>query len=381
MVGTIPASARDFAEALHQAADRGERIFVEGNGSKRAMGGPLPEAAAQLSTRGLDQVLEFEPRDLTLSVGAGLPWRRLEEITAAQGLCVPLDPPHAAQATVGGVLATNGSGPRRRLYGSARDLVIGMEYATLDGHLCQSGGMVVKNVAGLDVQKLLIGSFGTLAVITSANFKLAPAPEASFTLVASHPQAQQAVDWRDKVLRGPLQPAAIDLLNPSAAAFCGLDAFCVLVRAEGPESVLARYRKELEDAERIEGAREAELWNAVREFVPRRLELAPATVVVRAGWPLPELGALLESTAAPLVARAGSGVACLAFPSLEDARAWLAAATSRPWSRVIEYAPAAVRATSDLWPGTDPGFALMRRLKEVFDPQGLLNPGRLYGKL
>src|SRR5437763_1211004 len=121
-------------------------------------------------------VLQYEPHDLTISVEAGLPWADLTRLLAANRQMVPLDPPFSA-ATVGGVMAANSSGPRRRLYGTARDLVIGMTFATLEGKLVSTGGMVVKNVAGLDMGKLMIGSFGTLAAIAVVNFKVLPAPE------------------------------------------------------------------------------------------------------------------------------------------------------------------------------------------------------------
>jgi glycolate oxidase FAD binding subunit len=125
---------------------------------------------------------------------------------------VPLDPPFAEGATVGGVIAANSSGPRRRLYGTARDLVIGMRFATLEGKLVQAGGMVVKNVAGLDMAKLMIGSFGTLAAIATVNFKLQPMPQAGAVLFATD-SAAAAVAARDGVLKSQLQPAAIDILN------------------------------------------------------------------------------------------------------------------------------------------------------------------------
>src|SRR5207253_6569691 len=120
----------------------------------------------------------------------------------------------AEQATVGGVVAANSSGPRRRLYGTARDLVIGMTFATLEGKLVQSGGMVVKNVAGLDMGKLMIGSFGTLAAIAVANFKLLPMPEAERTFLLGFADLASAINVRDRILTSVLQPAAIDLLNP-----------------------------------------------------------------------------------------------------------------------------------------------------------------------
>src|SRR5437764_6645123 len=108
-----------------------------------------------------------------------------------------LDPPCGAEASVGGVLASNSSGPRRRLYGTARDLVIGMQFATLEGKLVQVGGMVVKNVAGLDMGKLLIGSFGTLAAITTVNFKVQPCPEVERSFVVPFSSLDHAFAARD----------------------------------------------------------------------------------------------------------------------------------------------------------------------------------------
>ena len=131
---------------------------------------------------------------------------------------VPLDPPFAREATVGGVVASNASGPRRRLYGTARDLVIGMQFATLEGKLVQSGGMVVKNVAGLDMAKLMIGSFGTLAAIAVVNFKLAPTPEVERSFLLPFDSLADAMAARNRILASALQPAAVDLLNPAAAA-------------------------------------------------------------------------------------------------------------------------------------------------------------------
>src|SRR5262249_55872570 len=135
---------------------------------------------------------------------------------------IPLDPPFADNATVGGVIAANTSGPRRRLYGTARDLVIGMRFVTLQGRIVETGGMVVKNVAGLDMAKLMIGSFGTLAAITTVNFKLQPAPEVERSFVVAFDSAAGAFAARDRLLKSQLQPAALDILSPKAAEGFGL---------------------------------------------------------------------------------------------------------------------------------------------------------------
>src|SRR5678816_719386 len=131
----------------------------------------------------MKRVLAYEPRDLTISVEAGIRYSDLTRILAQNRQMVPLDPPFSETATIGGIVNANSSGPRRRLYGTARDLVIGMKFATLEGKLVQSGGMVVKNVAGLDMAKLLIGSLGTLAALAVVNFKLIPKPVGSRTFL------------------------------------------------------------------------------------------------------------------------------------------------------------------------------------------------------
>src|SRR5439155_13686972 len=149
----------------------------------------------------LRRVLQYEPRDLTIGVEAGLGWREFTRLLAENRQMVPLDPPFADDATVGGVIAANSSGPRRRLYGTARDLVIGMRFATLEGKVAETGGMVVKNVAGLDMAKLMIGSFGTLAAIASVNFKLIPLPLEHRTFEMVFGTAAEAIAARVRILK------------------------------------------------------------------------------------------------------------------------------------------------------------------------------------
>src|SRR5678816_417930 len=146
----------------------------------------------------MKRVLAYEPRDLTISVEAGIRYSDLTRILAQNRQMVPLDPPFSETATIGGIVNANSSGPRRRLYGSARDLVIGMKFATLQGKVVQSGGTVVKNVAGLDMGKLLIGSFGTLAAIGIVNFKLVPMPEVERSFVFAYDTLAAAIAVRDR---------------------------------------------------------------------------------------------------------------------------------------------------------------------------------------
>jgi glycolate oxidase FAD binding subunit len=344
-----PESPEALAAALAEANSRGERISLGGNFSKNALGGPLPEDAVEVSTRLLKRVLIFEPKDLTISVEAGLPWMELTRLLDNAGMMIPLDPPFADQSTVGGVVATNLSGPRRRLYGTARDLVIGMKFAMLDGKIAQSGGMVVKNVAGLDMGKLMIGSFGTLAAMTSVNFKLIPKPASARTFRISG-ALTDVIERRDAILRSVLQPMAVDLLNPAAAVSLGLEGWTLLVEAGGNERVLDRYARELAPAAEAD----QNLWHRVREFTRDHLARGAGAWFRTRTHKLMDLRDVLQSWEGPALARAANGVT------------YLYGEGGPPF-------PA--------WPETGNDFPPMQRIKKMFDPKGLLNPGRLYGRI
>ncbi len=374
----------ELAEALGAAAAQGRSISLAGNSSKRLMAGPADTADCGITTAGLRRVLQYEPHDLTISVEAGLPWRELVSTAAQHRQIVPLDPPFYDEATVGGVIASNSSGPRRRLYGTARDLVIGMRFATLEGKLAQSGGMVVKNVAGLDMAKLMIGSFGTLAAVASVNFKLAPAPEAERSFLLAFPSASDALAARSKILSGALQPSAVDLLNPACGASIGRDGWILALRAGGTATAVARYERELAalgDGVAFDGSQQDALWDHIGNFTPRFLERNPNGGVVRVSCTLKPVGDVLASMPGPALARAGSGVCYGYFDDCSSAAAWVLDAARRGLKAVVEFSPDGRKRELDLWPCPGPDFELMRRVKGLFDPSNLLNRGRLYGRI
>ena len=372
MTEMTPATSQEVAAALRDASARGLRVNVRGAGSKSRMGGPAQPADLTLSTAALRRVLVYEPKDLTLSVEPGLPWSHLTALLAAERQMLPLDPPCAAQATVGGVVLANCSGPRRRHYGAARDMVIGMTYATMDGALADCGGMVVKNVAGLDVQKALIGSFGTLAAVTVLNFKLAPLPEATRTFLLTFPSAQELAEARNRLLSGALQPTALDAFSPAAARAFALDGWCLAVRASGGPAVLARYQQEFSGAQVLDGAPEADLWRLIEQFPAAHPYLA------RAGHPISALADVLASSPGASVSRAGTGISYLAFDHRDALLAWWTNPASARWSRVVEASPGDL---DEYWAAPGPELDWMKKLKAAFDPQNLLNCGRLYGRL
>jgi len=374
-----PRTAEELADTLARAAAQRQTIEVGGNFSKRSGAGPIAPSDITVSTSQLNRVLAYEPRDLTISVEAGITYAELSRALAPNRQMIPLDPPFSKQATIGGIVASNSSGPRRRLYGTARDLVIGMKFATLDGKLIQSGGMVVKNVAGLDMGKLMIGSWGTLAALASVNFKLLPMPAVERTMLLGMNSPAAAFEIRDKVIRSVLQPAAIDFLNVSAAAELGYKKALLALEFGGNEAVITRCRREmLQWGEPVEQTDEeaAELWSSIHNFTPTFLAKSGKGVVVRISATLSEMREVVESLDVPLIARAGSGVV-YAYFSLSTAAAKWMSANSR-WTSVMEYAPPAEKEQLSLWPSPGKDIEIMKRVKDMFDPHNLLNRGRYY---
>jgi glycolate oxidase FAD binding subunit len=381
-----PSSSEDLAFALQEAASKRRNIETAGNNSKRLMGGPVRPADVLVCTRGLRRILHYEPNDLTISVEAGMAFADLQKLLAQNGQMIALDPPFPAQATIGGIVAANSSGPMRRLFGTARDLIIGMQFATLEGRLVRTGGMVVKNVAGLDMGKLMIGSFGTLAVITSLNFRLHPLPEQTSTFLLSFAELDSAMEKRDSITRSILRPMALEIVSPPAATRLGASGYILAVRVSGSATVLARYARELEGGERLTEAAEADWWKGIYGFSAEFIRRQPNGVVLRFSTKLSDTKAVLRLASGPCISHAGSGVTYAYLTSWQALPALWQAAVQNGWSVAVEFAPEEKRASQELWllgasPARANGFAIMKKVKQMFDPNNLLNRSRLYGRI
>jgi glycolate oxidase FAD binding subunit len=274
----------------------------------------------------------------------------------------------------------------RRAFGTARDLVIGMKFAMLNGKIASVGGMVVKNVAGLDMGKLMVGSFGTLGVITTVNFRLHALPEDTNTFLYSFPDLESAIEKRDAVLRSPLRPVALDLVSPAAAARLGASGYVLAIRAGGTKMVMRRYERELSHCERLTGSDEGAWWAHLREFPADFVRRQPNGVVLRVGTLLSEMGTLLRGISGAFISRAAAGVTYVYLSSWQGVPVFWENALKNRWSAAIEFAPDECRATKDLWllrsmGNSDSSFAMMKKIKQMFDPNNLLNRSRLYGRL
>lgn len=384
-----PSNSEELRGMLHWAAQPNRSIEVFGGNSKQLMAGPVAPAIVRISTSRMKRILKYEPRDLTIGVEAGIPYSELSAELARNGQMIPLAGPYAERATIGGIVAANVSESRRRGYGTARDLVIGMEFATLEGKLVRSGGMVVKNVAGLDMGKLMIGSFGTLAAIATLNFKLLPIPTVSRTLVCGFEDLKFAASALQAVMQAGLNPIAADILNPAFSGRIGEAGFVLALQFGGNGAVIQRSTREATalcgDGCRVRPLsheEERSFWSAVAQMTPNHLEQYRDGAVVRISTPISECGEALATVEEAGHAMAASGIVRAWFERAEAASPWLARSVERGWKGVVEFAGEGVnREAMTLWPAPGGDLEIMKGIKKMFDPDGLLNRGRLHGLL
>ena len=340
-----PATPAEAAAALADATAARASVAVVGGGTRSRRGRPVPPPDRELRTGGMRRVVAHEPADLTLTVEAGLPVAELAELAASAGQAWPQAEVRPG-STVGGVLAAAASGRERLRMGAVRDSLLEVVLATGDGRLVTGGGRTVKGVAGYDVPRLAVGSLGTLGVIVQVTLKLWPIPAATgwFGMEAPLPERLAAAG---RALGGPARPASV-LLLPGALA----------VELTGPdEDVVAP-----EGMFPLDGPPPA----------PRGRGLLEAGVPPPA---LGELAARADEAGLGYEARMGVGTCLIAVESAEDVE------RARGWALALGGHAQVVDGPDDLpadpWGPPPPGLALMRRMRDAFDPAGVLNRGML----
>ena len=212
-----PGSDEQVAAVLRRAGEMDLAVLPCRNGTKLGVGNLPSRYDVALCLREMNRIWHYEPKDLTVTVEAGMKLFDFEYFVGKSGLWLPLDPPFEGKASIGGVLASNSSGPSRLFYGQPRDMTLGMRVAGADGKLIKTGGRVVKNVTGYDLSKLMIGSFGTLGVITQASFKLYPLPPARRSFRLRLRELFQVCDFRRRLSVLPIAPLAVDFMDEKAA--------------------------------------------------------------------------------------------------------------------------------------------------------------------
>ena len=368
-----PETYAEAAAVMREAADAGRLVRPRGGGTKWDWGGAGADADVVLSTGRLNRVVEHNAGDLTAVLQAGVRLADAQEVFAAAGQMLALDPPRGRDhaATVGGIVATADAGPRRHRYGAVRELVLGASIALTDGSVARSGGKVIKNVAGYDLAKLFAGSFGTLGPIVEVVVRLHPLPAATATVVARSDRPAALARAALELASAPLELEALDIRwDPGEPGW-------LLARTAGVAAI--------ERAERI--ARELGLDAAVEpEDAPlwaeqRARQRSAEGIVVRVSGLPTELArtiAAAERRGGRLVGRAGLGVWWITLPPTRPRAVASLRAELAPFPCVVTDAPGAIRAELDVWGTADEALLrLSRRVKERFDPAGVCGPGVL----
>ena len=381
-----PRTPETLAATLGWASSEQLSVLVRGGGTKLEWGGVAQACDLLLSTAALDAVVEHRHGDLTATIQAGVPLAKVNGALAEHGQWLPLDPPWPDRATIGGVVATNDSGPRRHRHGAPRDLIIGITIARSDGQLAKAGGIVVKNVAGYDLSRLLTGSFGCLGVIVSATFKLAPIAAASRTVLIDLESSD--------ALSSAIATLSSSSLTPTAMELEWLPAR-LMIRFESVEAAVEQQAREAIGlvaghgvATVLSGDDESERWaRAGRWDEPGtvvKLSTRPTVLVSTLGW----LQDACDKYDLQLAAagRAGLGVVdvWLRGPAEGQARVIGQLRARLPvgeGSAVIRRGDAVLRRQVDPWGPVGDSLPVMQAVKMRFDPQGKLNPGRGPGGL
>ena len=385
-----PGTGEEIAEILAESADRGHAVIPFGGGTLIGLGNAPVRADVLLSTRKLNSILAHEPADLTLSVGAGTTLAALQATLGEQGQWLPIEGPIPAETTIGGLIATAFTSPRKFGSDGIRDLLVGISVAHPTGAVSKAGGIVVKNVTGFDMMRLYHGSLGTLGVIVSANFKVLPRPRAETTWQGGFKTLEEALMAATKLLQLRGRPVALE------AVLEDNNSWVLLARYEGRDVTVKLMIDEASNAiGSPDTLYEQEASTAVWQQLVDRFTSGrePNRVIARAASrprETPVLAAAARDIAAQfdgarVQVSPGLGRVDLTFPTTgryaDDRDTILAPLDQVATSVQLHDAPATWKAGRDIWRPSAETLDVMQSLKDEFDPKRVLNPGRFAGSI
>jgi glycolate oxidase FAD binding subunit len=367
-----PKKVEEISAIARYANQNSLAIEITGAGTKRSWGNPVI-ADLLLDTTHLTGVLSHSWQDLTATVAAGTPWSAMQQVLAQHNQQVALDPLWPETATIGGIIATNDSGPMRLKYGSLRDLIIGMTIVLADGTIARSGGKVVKNVAGYDLHKLMTGAFGTLGIITEVTFRLHPLPQFTQTFTVSAPQAAQLAGLMHSIHDSHLLAQAMQLRGDSSGFHLDIQLSAHPDAHHG--DLLAQMAKVsglnlVESTNEVWHARES-LFSNKKDFIAK-IGMLP-TDIAQTADDIVRLGGSLVAQSLGLI--------YAAFPNIKkdySALGSLYAYTDTGSMTMLQIPSNPLEDSKPPW-GSEKPDPLMREIKRQFDPNRTLNPGRFLG--
>jgi glycolate oxidase FAD binding subunit len=412
-----PKTIEEVAKIVFYANEQNLTIIPMGSRTKMGMGGIPKKIDIVLSTGRLNHITDSDTDNLTLSVESGITLSEVQKRLAKEGrgYFLPLDPPFTERATIGGIVATNSSGPKRLLYGTARDLITGIKAVFPNGDIVVSGGKTVKNVSGYDMCKVLIGSFGTLGIICEVTFKLLPLPEKEATLWIPFATIDEANGFVQEIAHSQLIPASMDILNAMAVkkmkdtvSMPQNRNYLVAIGLEGVAESIERQIAEVRDRGRKHGALETvpvnsekhrAFWIAVRDSAQGLAEADPNLISLKSNFLISKCGEMLRSyekiaqglgVDCAFICHSGSGILYtyvlagknlrLKIESLVKLIGELTSEAVRNGGNLlVESCLPAIKKRIDVWGQPRGDYRIMRRLKEQMDPAGILNPGRFVG--
>ncbi len=416
-----PTSAQETAEVARFAITEKLAIVASGSRSKLDLGRPPARYDLALDMTALHDIAHFDPADLTLSVDAGMPLRQLAKVLAEKRQFLPLAVPCYETSTVAGALASGIDSTLRKQYGAARDFLIGAEFVDGKGALCKSGGRVVKNVTGYDLHKLLIGSLGTLAVITRLNFRTFTLPQTHGGHLACFSNLEGASAYRDAIEKSGLPLANLETFSPEMVAltasvlretnaeFSGrLDPAksCVYASYEGNDAVVPRIARDLQklaneaaaaNSEILDAASDAHLGGVLREAFDWLRWASPIVALFRIALPQSKPGDLADllcvaqesALRGALLVRAAAIIYFVLLAENEDESALRALenAATRVFSHAaagqghatLLHAPSKLKSRVSVWGPKRADLGMMQRVKHAFDPHNIFAPGRFVG--
>jgi len=411
-----PGKIEEVSKIVAYANQEQLSIIPRGNGTKLGMGGIPKKVDIVLSTLRLKKVTDNDCENLTLSVQSGMTLKEVQKMLAKEGrgYFLPLDPPFTDKATLGGIVASNSSGPKRLLYGTARDLIIGTKAVFPNGDIVVSGGKTVKNVSGYDMCKLLIGSYGTLGILCEITFKLLPLPEKEATLLIPFARLEEADGFVRELMGSQLIPTSVETLNPTTVKKMKYSIptsdgyYLVAIGLEGVREGVDRQVSDMGEIGKKHGALKAEVldteqqdafWTAFRDFSKGLAKSDPGSISLKSNFLISKRGEMLASFEkmtkesgmdCAILSHSGNGILhahLLPGRSLrsksdslvELIRKLTAEAVKNEGNLVVESAPVAIKKKVDVWGQSRDDYRVVRRLKEQIDPAGILNPGRFLG--
>lgn len=383
----LPATAAELAEVVTRAHSHKSPILVAGNQSKLDWGGCITGAKTILSTQKLDRLIDHAVGDLTVTVEAGIKFDRLQQILAAAGQFLPLDPAYPDRATIGGIIATADAGSLRHRYGGVRDLLLGIHFVRADGKIAKAGGRVVKNVAGYDMMKLFTGAYGTLGILTEVTLRVYPLPPHSGTVILTG-EAAKLSELAKILLASTLTPIAVDVLSTAFSQHLEISNTPSLVVkfATIPESI-AEQSTQLVDLARglgikggsWQGAQEQALWDGIQTGIWGTTSIG-CKLGVRSTAALTTISTLdrLTNSSARGVIHLSSGIGACAIDRSSDIPTLRGECEAAGGYLSVLQAPEDLKQSIDVWDYRGNAVTLMRAIKQQFDPDNMLNPARCF---